>query len=78
MSDDRAELLRTQAVSSLLSALGALEIHTYGNNSDIGGVFLQDDRTVSRVVYWREDGGKQVQYDVRVSVDVHRREMSSS
>ena len=72
----RSELLRTQAVTSLLAALGGLEVHTYGNDpAAAGGVFLQDDRTVSRVTYWTEDDGKRVQYDVRVSVDVYRWEV---
>ncbi|MEU0788032.1 hypothetical protein ABZ341_41700 [Streptomyces sp. NPDC006173] len=73
----RSELLRTQAVTSVLSALGGLEVHTFGHDSwaDGCGVFLQDDRTVSRMTYWGEDGGKRVQYEVRVSVDVYRSEV---
>lgn len=78
MFDDRTELLRTQAMQHVMSALGAAQVHVYGNEALAGGVFLHDDRTVSSITYWvmpleddTTDMGR-YQYDVRVSVDVIR------
>lgn len=74
MSDARSELLRTQAVQHVLSALGAANVNVYGNEATAGGVFLHDDRTVSNVTYWHVDGTR-YEYDVRVGVEVYRREV---
>lgn len=84
MADDRSELLRTQAVQHLLTALGAANVQVYGHDVNAGGVFLHDDRTVSHITYWHEacdddtTGMRRFQYDVRVSVDVYRKQVPNA
>lgn len=71
-ADDRCELLRTQTVTHVLSALGAAHVHVYGNDAMAGGVFLDNEQQATSRTYWTVDGTK-YEYSVRVSVDVTRR-----
>jgi len=75
MSDDRCELLRTQAVQHIVNALGGAQVSVYGNEVTAGGVFLDSEREVTSRTYWRV-GDERFEYAVQVSVDVHRRKVS--
>lgn len=83
MADDRVELLRTQTVAHVLTALGAGQIACHGNDPMAGGVFLDDDSTVTSRTYWTladesdATGYRKYEYSVRVSVEVTRRAVSS-
>lgn len=74
MSDDRAELLRTQAVQSIVGALGGARVNVYGNDPAAGGVFLESEREVCSRTYWAV-GDERFEYQVFVTVDVHRRKV---
>lgn len=74
MSDDREELLRTQAVQHILGALGGAQVSVYGNDSTAGGVFLENEREVSSRTYWSV-GDERFEYSVNVTIDVHRRKV---
>lgn len=74
MSDDRTELLRTQAMQHVMSALGAAQVTVYGNEAMAGGVFLVDENSVTSRTYWTVDGTK-YEYSVDVCVLVTRREV---
>jgi hypothetical protein len=68
-TDDRAELLRTQAVQACLSAMGAADVRVTGNEPWAGGVTLDSADTMTSRTYWRVGDVKR-EYRVRVCVEV--------
>ena len=73
--DSRENLLRTQAMQHVMSALGAAQVSAYGNEASVGGVFLENESLVCSRTYWHVDG-ERFEYSVDVSVRVHRRKVS--
>lgn len=73
--DDRAELLRTQAVASVLDALKACQVNVYGNDALVGGVTLDNASQVNSRTYWHEQDGTRYLYDTTVTVVVNRQEV---
>jgi hypothetical protein len=69
--DDRTELLRTQAMQTCLTAMGAARVSVYGDDAVAGGVFLDDENRLTSTTYWTIDG-RRYRYDVQVRVDVTR------
>jgi hypothetical protein len=72
--DDRSGLLRTQAVQHVMSALGAARVNVYGDDSVIGGVYLESESEVCSRTYFRV-GEERFEYQVWVEVKVHRRKV---
>lgn len=75
MRDAREQLLRTQAVTHVLAALGACQVNIYGNESQVGGVTLDNESQVNSRTYWFDQDGTRYLYDTTVTVVVHRREV---
>lgn len=73
-TDDRSNLLRTQAVHACLEALGAAHVRVNGNDWPAGGVVLNSAAEMTSTTHWREASGM-VAYDVTVTVDVTRRQV---
>jgi hypothetical protein len=73
-TDDRAELLRTQAMQACLSAMGAATVAVYGNEPAVRGVVLESRGELTSTTYWRI-GDDRWQYEVTVRVDVDRRKV---
>lgn len=73
MSDDpKRELLRTQAVQALLTALHANEVHVYGTEpSQWAGTTLDSNSQITTSTHWQDSEGRW-RYDVIVSVDVRK------
>lgn len=70
MDRDRADILRTQAMDSVLSALGAAQPHVYGPlQHEWRGVILEARDKARAVTHWRE-GDDMVRYSVVVRLDV--------
>lgn len=69
-ADDRAELLRTQAMEACLQALGAAQVRVSGNEPFAGGVTLDGADTLTSRTYWAVAGSGRREYRVRVRVDV--------
>jgi hypothetical protein len=71
--DPQSELLRTQAVTTILSAMNAASVNVYGLGlNDWNGVVLEDETTVSSYSHFHRDGQK-YRYETRVRVDVYRK-----
>lgn len=72
MSDNREELLRSQAMLRVMDAMGMAQVHTHGNDSMAGGVYLDNESAVRSRTYWTDRDGTRYVYDVRVGVEVTR------
>lgn len=75
MVDERGELLRTQAVTQVLAALGAAQVTVFGNDTHVGGVTLDNESQVNSRTAWAVDGKRYI-YDVTVTVAVNRQEVT--
>lgn len=74
MTDDRAELLRTQAMQACLGAMGAANVSVHGNELLAGGVILESRGELTSTTYWRI-GDDRWQYEVTVTIGVDRRKV---
>jgi hypothetical protein len=72
VSDDRTELLRTQAVQACLTAMGAANVQAYGRDDVAGGIVLDtEDTLTSHTLWWINE--ERWRYEVTVRVNVTRR-----
>lgn len=72
--DHRKELLRTQAVTACLNAMGAQMVNVHGMaTNDWNGVILDTDSLISSVTHWMDGQGHKWRYTVSIRVEVNRR-----
>lgn len=71
--DDRCELLRTQAMTHVLGALGAATVQAYGHDHSAAGVYLDTNDRATATTYWTVgEDGQRYRYDVVVRVELER------
>lgn len=78
-ADHRRELLRTQAMTALLTTLGGNEVHIYGDKPyQYKGTYLVDQDNICMVTHWADENGAMWEYKVHVGVIVERRELKNA